>query len=64
MAAVMHANTAMIAAAHGGKLDPMSVVDFMPTDSMTWRKRTRLGSKGIKHPAAQTEILKRAFGFT
>jgi len=36
----------------------------MPSDSMKWQKRTKLKSRGIKHPKAQAEILKRAFGFT
>lgn len=44
-------------------MEPLSVVDFLPTDSMSWKKRTRLGSRGIKHPKAQADIIKRAFGF-
>jgi hypothetical protein len=53
----------MMAATHGVKMEPLSVVDFLPTDSMSWKKRTRLGSRGIKHPKAQADIIKRAFGF-
>ena len=63
LAATIHANSAMMAATHGVKMEPLSVVDFLPTDSMSWKKRTRLGSRGIKHPKAQADIIKRAFGF-
>jgi hypothetical protein len=63
ISATLHANTSMMAAAHGVKMEPLKVVDFMPGDSMQWSKRSRLGSRGIKHPKAQAEILKRAFGF-
>jgi hypothetical protein len=54
----------MMAAINGAKMEPLSVVDFMPRDSMRWQKRTKLKSRGIKNPKAQTEILKKAFGFT
>jgi hypothetical protein len=63
VAATVHANNAMLAATRGVKMEPMSVVDFMPADSMKWQKRTNIKSRGIKHPKAQSEILKRAFGF-
>lgn len=63
LAAVVHANTAMLAATRGVKLEPMSVVDFVPSDSMKWHKRTRTKA-GVSHPKVQSEILKRAFGFT
>ena len=63
MSAVIHANTAMMAATRGAKMEPMSVIDFMPSDSLKWQKRTRLSSKGIKHPVAQAAVIKRAFGF-
>jgi len=59
----MHANTAMMAATRGVKMDTMSVVDFMPSDSMRWQKRSKLSKRGIRHPKAQADILKRAFGF-
>jgi hypothetical protein len=54
----------MLAATRGVKMEPMSVIDFMPSDSMKWKKRTKLRSRGISHPKAQTDILKRAFGFS
>jgi hypothetical protein len=61
---MIHSNTVMMAATRGAKVDPLSVVDFMPSDSMKWQKRTKLKSRGIKHPRAQADILKRAFGFS
>lgn len=64
LAAVVHANTAMMAATRGVKLEPMKVVDFVPSDSMRWMKRTRSKAGGIRHPKTQKQILKRAFGFT
>jgi hypothetical protein len=43
-------------------MESMSVVDFLPSDAMKWMKRTKARS-GIRHPKAQAEILKKAFGF-
>jgi hypothetical protein len=63
LAATIHGTNVVAAAARGVKMEALSVVDFMPSDSMKWKKRTRLGSRGIKHPKAQEEIFKRAFGF-
>lgn len=63
VSAMIHSNTVMMAATRGAKVDPLSVVDFMPSDSMKWQKRTKRSSRGIKHPKAQAEILKRSFGF-
>jgi hypothetical protein len=54
----------MLAATRGVKMEPMSVIDFMPSDSMKWQKRTNIRARGIKHPKAQSDILKRAFGFS
>ena len=64
LAAVVHANTAMLAATRGAKAETFGVIDFMPLDSMTWQKRTKIRSRGIKHPKVQSQILKQAFGFT
>jgi hypothetical protein len=64
LAAMIHANTAMLAASRGVKSEAFSVVDFMPRDSMTWQKRTKIRSRGIKNPKVQSQILKQAFGFT
>lgn len=64
LSAMIHSNTVMMAATRGAKVESLSVVDFMPADSMRWQKRTKLKSRGIKHPRAQTDILKRAFGFS
>jgi hypothetical protein len=64
IAATIHAGTSLTAASRGVKMEPLGVIDFMPSDSMKWQKRTKLKSRGIKHPKAQAEILKRAFGFT
>jgi hypothetical protein len=64
VSAMIHSNTVMMAATRGAKVDPLSVVDFMPSDSMKWQKRTKFKSRGISHPKAQTDILKRAFGFS
>ena len=64
MCSMIHSANTMTAASRGVKMEPLSVVDFMPSDSMKWKKRTRLGSRGIKHPKAQAEIIKRAFGFS
>jgi hypothetical protein len=61
---VVHANSAMLAATRGAKMEPLSVLDFMPSDSMKWQKRKKLKSSGIKHPKIQAEILKKAFGFS
>ena len=63
IAATIHSSNAIQAAAHGVKMQPLSVVDFLPSDSMKWKKRTQFSSRGIKHPKAQSEIIKRAFGF-
>jgi hypothetical protein len=54
----------MMAATRGAKMESLSVIDFMPADSMRWQKRTKLRVRGISHPKAQTDILKRAFGFS
>jgi hypothetical protein len=64
LAAVVHANNAMLAATRGVKMEPLSVVDFVPSDAMKWHKRTKIKSSGIKHPKAHAEILKKAFGFS
>lgn len=64
LAAMIHGNTMTMAAHHGVKMEPLSVVDFVPGDSMPWRKRTRLGKNGIRHPKVQSQIIKRAFGFS
>jgi hypothetical protein len=64
LASMIHANTAMMAASRGVKSEAFSVVDFMPRDSMTWQKRTKIRSRGIKNPKVQSQILKQAFGFT
>lgn len=64
LASVIHANTAMMAATHGAKMEPLSVIDFMPQDSMNWKKRTKLSRGGIRHPKVQEQIIKQAFGFT
>jgi hypothetical protein len=63
LASVMHANTCMLAATRGAKLDPLGVIDFVPSDAMTWRKRSKLKRQGIKHPKLQSQIIKKAFGF-
>jgi hypothetical protein len=63
LAAIVHANNALMAATRGVKMEPMSVVDFVPRDAMTWHKRTKLASRGVKHPKIQTQIIQRAFGF-
>mgnify|MGYP003645979245 FL=1 len=63
MCSMVHSANTMTAASRGVKMEPLSVVDFMPADSMTWKKRTRLSSRGIKHPKIQADIMKRAFGF-
>lgn len=63
LASVMHANNAMLAATRGVEMKPMSVVDFIPGDAMTWHKRSKLAKRGVRHPVVQTQIMKRAFGF-
>jgi hypothetical protein len=62
--AMIHGMTSMLAATHGTKLEPLSVVDLLPGDSMPWRKRTKLRRNGIKHPKIQSQMIKHAFGFT
>jgi hypothetical protein len=64
LASVIHANTAMMAATRGAKTEMFGVIDFMPRDSMTWQKRTKTKSRGIKNPKVQAQILKQSFGFT
>lgn len=64
LAAMMHANTTMMAATHGVKSEAFGVIDFMPQDSLSWRKRKATGSGKKTHPKVQVEILKRAFGFS
>jgi hypothetical protein len=59
---MVQANTSMMAATHGVKTEPFGVIDFMPSDSMPWQKRTRK-KKGIESPQAQAAIIKHAFGF-
>jgi hypothetical protein len=63
LASILDSANAMAAASKGVEMKSMNVVDFLPADSMKWKKRTRLSSGGIKHPVAQAHILKRAFGF-
>ena len=63
LSSMIHSNTAMIAATKGVKVEPMSVVDFLPSDSMPWVKRSRSKPQGVTHPKIQTQILRRAFGF-
>ena len=60
---VVHANSAMLAATRGIKLETLSVLDFLPSDSMKWQKRKKLKSSAIKHPKIQADIIKKAFGF-
>jgi hypothetical protein len=63
LATMLQANTSMVAATHGVKTEQYGVIDFLPRDSMSWIKRTKRASKGIKHPQAQSSIIKQAFGF-
>lgn len=62
VASMLHSNTAMLAAGRGAKMEAAKVVDFMPCDSMPWKKRTKFKT-GITAPQAQSEILMKAFGF-
>jgi hypothetical protein len=60
---MQHASNTMTAASKGVEMDQLRVVDFLPGDSVPWKKRTKLKSKGIRHPGIQTQIMKRTFGF-
>ena len=64
LAATIHTGNVLTAAAHGAKIQAFNVLDFLPTDSQTWRKRTKLKKRGIKDPKIQATFIKQAFGFT
>jgi hypothetical protein len=53
----------MMAATHGVKSEVVEVLDFMPSDSLTWMKRRKRKSKGVTGGAGQAAIIKQAFGF-
>jgi hypothetical protein len=63
VAAMVSANTAMLAATRGAKIDAVSVLDLLPSDSMPWVKRTKRKAKGIRGGAGQAAVIKQAFGF-
>jgi len=63
LATVIHGNTAMLAATKGIKTDAFGVIDFMPSDSMKWIKRTKRRRRAITRSQAQTPIIMKAFGF-
>jgi hypothetical protein len=64
IAAMVSANTTMLAASRGVKCESASVLDFLPGDSMPWEKRKkRQKKKGLRKPQEQIFAIKNAFGF-
>jgi hypothetical protein len=64
IAAMVSANTTMLAATRGVECESASVLDFLPGDSMPWEKRKkRQKKKGLRKPQEQIFAIKNAFGF-
>jgi hypothetical protein len=63
IAAMVSANTTMLAATRGIKCEASSVLDFLPSDSMPWEKRRRRKKRGLRKPIEQSLAIKQAFGF-
>jgi hypothetical protein len=64
VAAMVSANTTMLAATRGIECKASSVLDFMPGDSMPWKKRkNRQRKKGLRKSQEQIFAIKQAFGF-
>jgi hypothetical protein len=65
VAAMVSANTAMLAATRGAKIDAVGVLDLLPSDSMPWakRKKRKHKKKGLTKPIEQVFAIKNAFGF-
>jgi hypothetical protein len=63
LASLIHAGNCIAAAGKGVKMDTYSVSDFLPADSVPWRKRSTVRKAGVRHPKIQSQIIKRAFGF-
>jgi hypothetical protein len=63
LATLISANTSLLAATRGVKTEPFGVLDFMPSDSLTWQKRKQRMARGIRSPQAQAAIIKQTFGF-
>jgi len=65
IAAMLSFNNTLTAAASGSKLPAASVLHFMPSDAVPWRKRKRIttAAEGITDAKQQQMYLFRKFGF-